>query len=357
MISSGRRQPGARFLLTFASLVVVIAGLRAADTVLIPFLLSVFVAVLSLPLLFWLQKRGLPTILAVLATVLADIAVLSGVGFLVVRSVDEFTGQLPGYQDNLEQATTSFVAWVQDLGAPIEAADLIDAERVVGLVGGAVTRFASVLSNTLLVILISIFILFEAAYFSGKLRVALGNRPDSFERWSRIATDVQHYLGIKTAIGMAMGILIGLLLWVAQIDFPVFWGLAAFFLHYIPNIGSIVAAVPTVLIALVQFGPARAALVALGYLVIDLSLGNFVEPAVMGRRFGLSPLVVFMSLIFWGWLWGPVGMLLSVPLTIILKIVLENTDDFRWLAMLLGTGQDSPPRELEIQDSKTADAA
>ncbi len=348
------RGPGARYLLIFASLIVVIAGLRAADVIIIPFLLAVFIAVLSLPFLSGLQRLGLPKILAVVATVLADIAVLSAVGFLVVRSVDEFTGQLPGYQANLEQATSSIVQWITDRGAPIVAGDFLDAERIVGLVGGAVTRVAAVLQNALLVILITVFILFEATSLPAKLRLAFGELGDNFDRWTRTAKDVQHYLGIKTVVGVAKGVLTGFLVAFFDIDFPVFWGLSAFFLHYIPSIGSFVAAIPPVLIALVQSGPGASAGVALGYLVIDIVLGNMVEPTLMGRRFGLSVLVVVMSLLFWGWVWGPVGMLLSVPLTIIVKIILENTDDLRWLAILLGTGPPDVaiPKPVTVRGAK-----
>jgi predicted PurR-regulated permease PerM len=332
--------PGARYLLTFASLIVVIAGVRAADAIIIPILLAVFIAVLSLPLLSALQRWGLPRVLAVVATVLADIAILSAVGFLVVRSVDEFTGQLPGYQASLEQATNSVVQWISERGGPIEAGDFLDAERVVDLVGGAVTRVAAVLQNALLVILITVFILSEATALPAKLRLAFGEGGGRFDRWTRTAKDVQHYLGIKTVVGVVKGVLTGFLVAFFDLDFPVFWALSAFFLHYIPSIGAIVAAIPPVLIALVQFGPGSAAGVALGYLAIDTVLGNMIEPTLMGRRFGLSVLVVFMSLLFWGWVWGPVGMLLSVPLTIIVKIILENTEDLRWLAILLGTGPD-----------------
>ena len=331
--------PGARYLLTFASLIVVIAGVRAADTIIIPILLAVFIAVLSLPLLYGLQRWGLPRILAVVATVLADVAILSAIGYLVVRSVDEFTGQLPGYQANLEQATNSVVQWISERGGPIEAADFLDAERIVGLVGGAATRVAAVLQNALLVILITVFILSEATSLPAKLRLAFGNGGDRFDHWTRTAKDVQHYLGIKTVVGVVKGVLTGFLVAFFDLDFPVFWALSAFFLHYIPSIGAIIAAIPPVVIALVQFGPGAAAGVALGYLVIDTVLGNMIEPTLMGKRFGLSVLVVFMSLLFWGFLWGPVGMLLSVPLTIIVKIVLENTEDLRWVAILLGTGQ------------------
>jgi len=332
--------PGARYLLTFASLIVVIAGVRAADAIIIPILLAVFIAVLSLPLLDALQRWGLPRVLAVVATVLADIAILSAVGFLVVRSVDEFTGQLPGYQASLEQATNSVVQWISERGGPIEAGDFLDAERVVDLVGGAVTRVAAVLQNALLVILITVFILSEATALPAKLRLAFGEGGGRFDRWTRTAKDVQHYLGIKTVVGVVKGVATGFLVAFFDLDFPVFWALSAFFLHYIPSIGAIVAAIPPVLIALVQFGPGSAAGVALGYLAIDTVLGSMIEPTLMGRRFGLSVLVVFMSLLFWGWVWGPVGMLLSVPLTIIIKIILENTEDLRWLAILLGTGPD-----------------
>ncbi|MCP4662366.1 MAG: AI-2E family transporter, partial [bacterium] len=117
---------------------------------------------------------------------------------------------------------------------------------------------------------------------------------------------------------------------------PLLWGLTAFICNYIPNVGSILAAVPPVLLAALDMGPAPAVLVAFGYLVINTGVGNFLEPHLMGRQFGISTLVVVLSLIFWGWVWGPVGMLLSLPLTMVLKITLENTEDFRWLAQLMG---------------------
>ena len=179
----------------------------------------------------------------------------------------------------------------------------------------------------------------EATYFPRKLRLALDESQERADRWTKIVTDVQRYLGIKTVICLATGGLVAAWLSVLGIDFPIFWGLVAFFLHYIPSIGGFIASVPTVLIAAIQFGPGKGLLVAIGYLVISTVLGSLIEPMLMGRRFGLSTLVVFLSLLFWGWVWGPVGMLLSVPLTIILKIMLENSEDFRWLAVMLGTGK------------------
>ena len=281
--------------------------------------------------------------LAVSVTVLADIAVLSGIGFLLLGSMNEFTSQLPRYQDLLEKGTQDAVAWVQERGVPLAASDFVDASRVIGLVRGLVATVAALLQNILLVILTTIFILLEATYLPRKLRLAMNDSQGRADRWNKIVTDVQRYLGLKTVVSLATGALVAAWLSLLGIDFPIFWGLTAFFLHYIPSIGSIIASVPTVLIALVQFGLGKAILVALGYLVISTVLGSMVEPMLMGRRFGLSTLVVFLSLLFWGWVWGPVGMLLSVPLTIILKIMLENSEDFRWLAVMLGTGKPLKP--------------
>jgi predicted PurR-regulated permease PerM len=164
---------------------------------------------------------------------------------------------------------------------------------------------------------------------------AFGGRPEYADRLETVARQIQRYLAIKTVVSMATGLLAGI--WVAALGLgvPLLWGLLAFLFNYVPTLGSIVAAVPPTLLALVQFGVWRGALVAIGYVAINIVLGNFVEPYLYGRRLGLSTLVVFISLVFWGWVWGPVGMLLSVPLTMLVKIALENTEDLRWLAVML----------------------
>jgi predicted PurR-regulated permease PerM len=152
--------------------------------------------------------------------------------------------------------------------------------------------------------------------------------------------NVNRYLIIKTAASLVTGILIGLWVWILGLDFPLIWGLLAFMLNYIPTLGSIIAGVPAVLLGFIQFGPGRALMVAVGYLVVNAVLGSVVEPRFQGRGLGLSTLVVFLSLAFWGWVWGPVGALLSVPLTMTLKIALESSPDTRGIAILLGS---NPP--------------
>lgn len=321
-----------------ASLVVVIAGLQAAASVLLPFLLSVFLAILSLPLLVWLQGKRIPTTPAVLLTVLANIVLLATIVIIVGGSVESFTREAPKYSDRLQQMASALLVWLQGKGidlSPKIAGDVVNPGAVMGLVGQMFNSLASVLSNFVLVVITTIFILFEATQFPQKLHLALGRQDSDSQTFSTIILEVQRYLGIKTLISIATGLLIGVWVAILGVDFPVLWGLLAFLFNYVPNLGSIIAAIPTVLLALVQLGPGTAALVGIGYLVVNTALGNFVEPYFMGRKLGLSTLVIFLSLVFWGWVWGPLGMLLSVPLTMVVKILLENSENFQWVAVLL----------------------
>ena len=158
---------------------------------------------------------------------------------------------------------------------------------------------------------------------------------------TKIVREVQDYLGIKTVVSLTTGLFIGTLAWLLGLDFPILLGLIGFVMNYIPTVGSILAAVPALLLSVIQFGtPGHFILVAVGYGVINTVFGNIIEPNLLGRRLGLSTLVVILSLLFWAWVWGPVGALLAVPLTMVVKIMLENTEDLRWVAILLDK---SPP--------------
>lgn len=148
---------------------------------------------------------------------------------------------------------------------------------------------------------------------------------------------------IKTIISLATGVIVWIFLAVVGVRFAFIWGLLAFLLNYIPNIGSVLAAIPPLIQALLFNGLGDALVVAGGFIAVNMVIGNILEPRVMGRGLGLSTLVVFLSLIFWGWLLGPVGMLLSVPLTIVARIALETTEGGYRLAVILGDGR--PPRQ------------
>ena len=340
-----------RLLLPLAALVIVIGGLRAADTILIPFMVAVFVTVLSLPILFWLQKLGVPRAIAVVITITGTTAVLAGAGFLVTMGLVEFADRLPRYRGDLDREVAQVVAWLDEHGFVVKSTDILDPETAVELVQKSTAAVAGVVQDTIIVLLIVVFMLFEAAYFPAKLRATMGER--MVRDVSRVTEEVQRYLAIKTLMSAAVGLAAGI--WVAfcDVDYPIFWGLVAFLMHYVPNIGAFLASIPPVILAVFENGTGTALVVALGYTVINMVLGNLVEPALMGRRFGLSTLVVFLSLIFWGWVWGPIGMLLSVPLTIIVKILLEGSDEWRWLAVLLGPPLSSPEDEVAGESKAT----
>lgn len=330
---------GARALLLAASLVIVVAGLRAGAPILLPVALALFLAVLNLPFLFWLHGKGVPRLLAIFVALLINVAVLGMLALVISQAVSEFRGALPHYVERFRVLSESTTDWLQARRVPVAdwtSFELFSPENIVNLVGGTLRGIASLLSNAFLVLLIMIFMLAEATIFPAKLRAALGGDEADISRYRGMIGDVQQYLGIKTAVSLLTGVLVGSWTWALGLDFPLFWGLVAFLFNYVPNIGSILAAIPAILLALLEFGAGRALAVAAGYLVVNLLLGNVLEPNLHGRRFGISTLVVILSLVFWGWVWGPVGMILSLPLTMILKIALENTEDFRWIAVLLG---------------------
>jgi predicted PurR-regulated permease PerM len=327
-----------------ASFVIVVAGMRAASSVILPVLSAVFLALITLPLLNWLRARRVPMPLAVVLTLLAAFLVLTAFAVLIGGSVSSFTDQVPKYKERLNEMTVGVQDQLQRWGidvSQISAFDVVQPGRALDVATGTLRGVAAVVSNSFLVFLIIVFILFEAAGFPHKLKAAFGERSVS-GRYDRIRDEIQKYLGIKTLVSLATGSLVAAGLAIMRVDYPLLWGMLAFLLNYIPNLGSILAAVPPVLLAIVQFGPGRAIAVAALFLTINIVMGNFIEPTFMGRRLGLSTLVVFMSLVFWGWVWGPVGMLLSVPLTMIVKITLEQSDDMRWLAILLGPADPNP---------------
>jgi predicted PurR-regulated permease PerM len=299
----------------------------------------------------WLKSRRVPTILAVLMVIILLVGTLSGVGALVGGSVNEFIAAIPTYQVKLNQFMASSDAWLErfDVDLPsVEIMDYVNPGALMNALGAGLRGLAATLSNTFLILLTMAFVLLEASTVPVKMQAAFGDRPDLSENLSQITLQVQRYLAMKTLISLVTAVCVTVWTSILGLDFAFVWGLLAFLLNYIPSIGSIIAAVPAVLFTLVQYGVGTAVLVAIGYVVINVVLGNIVEPNVMGRTLGLSTLVVFRSLVFWGWVWGPMGMLLSVPLTMIVKIFLENSDDLRWMAVLLDSGRAAQAR-LEAQ--------
>jgi AI-2 transport protein TqsA len=206
------------------------------------------------------------------------------------------------------------------------------------LAGGILSALSSLLTNALLILLTVVFMLLEAADLPEKLRVVLRNPERSLSTIEKFSQNAKRYLIIKTLISAAVGLVIWIWLLILGVDYPALWGTLSFLLNYVPNIGAIIAALPVALLALVQLGAGPALLVLLGFALVHLVVGNIIEPKLTGKGMSLSTLVVFLSLVFWGWVLGPIGMILSVPITSLVKIGLESYESTRGLAIMLGSG-------------------
>ena len=332
-------------VIILAAVVIVIYGMQMMSVLLVPFLIAAFLALITVRPMLWMQQHRVPSILAALIIVTTLMLILAMVGMILGTSIADFTAALPTYQARLDNIVAGVFEWIKTTFELDESTDsitdMIDPGFAMGLVAGLLNSLREVLTNTFLIVFTMIFILLEASTAETKFEAAFGRRADSIASAREFMQNLGRYLGIKTLVSMATGLCAGLLTWSIGLDFPLLWAMIAFLLNYVPTIGSIIAAVPAVLLALVQIGPGAAGATALGFIGINVVFGNFLEPRLMGYGVGISPLVVFVGLIAWGFIFGPVGMLLSVPLTMTLKMALESDERTRWVAILLGSERDA----------------
>jgi predicted PurR-regulated permease PerM len=339
-------EPALRGLLGAAAVVIVVAGLKLASAVFVPVTIALFLAMVSLPLLEWLVRHRVNRAVAVTITALADLGVIVFFGWLLAVAVHDVTLEFPRLAPEVATILDRGVAWLEARGFP--ASDWVspasfDPGALVDLAGSTFVGVASFLTEVVLIALLIVFMLLESLEIGDKLAHALRTDRGALGRYSRITRDVRRYLLLKTLVSVATGLSVGIWVAVLGLAFPVFWGFLAFLCHFIPNVGALLAAVPAIAFSAIQLGTPRTIAVAAGYAVANLLWGNIVEPNLMGRRLRLSPLVVFVSLVFWGWVWGPAGMVLSVPITMAFKIAFENSPNLKWLALLLEQGPRRTP--------------
>jgi len=325
-------------LVTLAAIVILIAGMKAAASLFVLLLLAIFIAIICLPALHFLMQHRLPPSLAIFTVTAGLICASILVGMFAGSSVADFSRNMPMYQERLQGQMAVLLVWLSDHGMQLSGQALLqqlDPSMAMGFAGKILASFGNALANTLLILLTVIFLLFEAIALPHKWAVMNEHAPKAAQ-FAQFLASVNRYLVIKTWVSLATGLLVYLMLVLLGVDYPLLWGLLAFLFNYVPSIGSIIAAVPAVLLALVQLGPDIALYVGSGYVLINIIIGNAIEPRFMGRGVGLSTLVVFLSLLIWGWVLGPVGMLLSIPLTMILKLALESNPETVWIATLIG---------------------
>lgn len=313
--------------------------MQAASTILVPILVAAFLAVICMPLMRLLRSCRIPAGIAVALVVLAIIGVLALVGIFVGGQIGEFTARLPFYEQQLNEKLTALAAQFDQEVSIAGLLEQIQPTSPMGLVANLFSGLQGLFANFFLIIFTVIFLLLESSSLPGKLQLVLTSTRHDPEFFDRFTNGVQRYLGIKTVVSLVTGVAAGLLTAVFGLDFPLLWGLLAFLFNYVPSIGSLIAAIPAVVLALVQFGFPQAAMIGVGYFILNITIGGVIEPRVMGRGLGLSTLVVFLSLIFWGWVFGPVGMLLSVPLTMTAKIALESSKRTAHIAVLLSSAE------------------
>lgn len=359
-------QRSGQVLILLAALVLVVTGLKLAQGFFLPVLLAFFVATVSFPITNALRKRGVPRSLAVLMTVLIDFAFIAGIIVLGVTLVgdlqkkwdERYAGQFSQQvRSGAESLAGKLEQWgVEDSKEKIQLAvenNLVNLqdirfERIWDFSTGLLGHVVGFFGTSFVVLILTVFMLSEARMFGRRLEAISQAQGPNIERMLSATRDIQRFLAIKTAISLVTGFLAGLLCWAAGLDFYVLWGILAFAFNYIPVVGSLIAGVPPVILALLVAGLPNALLVAGGYLLINNFLGNFIEPMLVGRRFGISTLVVVISVLFWGWVWGPLGMLLAVPLTMMLKVVLDGSEDFRWIGVAISSEQPGAIAELLV---------
>jgi len=327
------------YLVRAAALVVILGGLKLATPLVVPILLAAFLAVVSAPLMFWLVQHGVHRYVAVMVALSADVGFFGAMMALAVSGLNALVSSMPRYEARVEVVRAEASTWLMQQGLPGVgelAPKALFYDDVSVVMAEGLGQLAWVLSSLVLVLLIVAFLLVEMLGIEDKLRHVFRHPELGIEQFRRAAMHVQRYIVVKTAANALTGVLVWVWLAAFRVDFAMLWGICAFMLAYIPTLGSVFVGVPVLLVTVLQYGFGTTLVVGTGYALINTAIAALVEPRVFGQALGLSPLVVFISMVCWGWLWGPVGAVLSVPLTVMVKIALAYVDGYEWLSKMLG---------------------
>jgi AI-2 transport protein TqsA len=343
-IATALRQPSfLRVMLLLAALVVVFAGMRLAAPILDPILFAVVLALLFSPIYAWLRRRRIPTPLALVIMLVGLSVLFLGIAGIVGISIARFSGDIGSYTGKLNDQLDNIQSLTSSLG--VSKADLhkaLSPSALTGAIGAILGGVADFLSNLFLILIIVLFLLAEGPAMMNRLRASTGPEHPQVERLTVFGHSVVRQLGLRAIVNLATATGVVLLLFVLRVDFPLMWGVLAFFLSFIPWIGLPLAVAPAVVLALAEHGLTSALLVIAGVIVINILAENALSPMLMGRGLSISPTVLFLGFIFWAWLLGGPGAFLAAPLTIFLILMLETFPETRWLANVMGMGGPEP---------------
>ena len=329
-----------RSLISVAAVVILLAGVKALSFIMAPVLFALAFAIILSPLYQWLQKKGVPAGLALLLMVLGALIIGLGlIGFLAV-SFNQLQDQIASYQDQMAVQQAGLDAWATSRGVDLSDLNLLDAigpEKLAQAAASLVKSMSRILGVGLFALVTLLFMLLESANFPSRLRQALGPENPLLPRFTSFGHTLVRYLVIRTIVNLITGSVFAVFLLVLGIDFALLWGVLVFFLSYVPYIGITLAAIPPVLLALLELGPIGAIVVVIGTLIINASAENLVAPKMLGKGLSISPVVVFIAFIFWSWLLGPLGIILAMPLTVMLMLILDGFPETRWLSILMST--------------------
>jgi len=331
-----------KVLIGGACLFIVVLGMKYTASILSPILLAVVIAVSVDPLINWLERKGLSSGLALLVTLILMFLVIVGVIGLIGYSISGMTASVPQYADNLQGQNENLGTFLNSRGIDTPSLQGIDFSPVLKYVGTLFGGILGLFSGLLMMLMVFIFLLVATPGLTNKVSTDFSADSPTIDRFRGLANDLREYVSITTGINFLVGAVNTVFLLILGVDFAILWGFLAFLLGYIPSVGFWLALIPPAALAFMEFGTTKALIVVIGYVVINGGVQNFIQPKLMGKGLNLSSLVVVLSLFFWAWVLGPMGALLAVPLTMIVKdVILDAFDDTRGLADLMSAGSPS----------------
>ncbi len=352
-----------RFLIGTASLGITLFAINAYGAFINTIIVALILGVVFTPFMVWMQKKKAPNWLALLLTMVAVIVIMVGLFLFFVFSLAQLSTAVPGYAAELEKITDQLFDFLESVGADNSnmqsLADLVEPDAIVAFVKDFLSDLVAILSDGVTVLLILIFLLIGASSFATKTERLIATGNPGLKRLYKFNQDIRHYIIITNNVGMAAGVINALFLSIIGVDFAILWGVLSWLLSYIPMVGFLLALIPPLVLGLLEFGWGTAVIIFVGFILINSAIDDFIKPRLMGQGLDIAPVMVFISVVFWGLILGPLGAILAVPVTVGIKqLLLEPDPDNRWMAELI-SGSAQEKDEVDVQnnpDSETSTA-